>query len=69
METVYHHFRVWSRSGILVTINARLRRMEGRSNTPSAGVIDSQSVRSMHMAGRWVTMRERNQGSQAIYLH
>lgn len=49
-KTVYHHFRSWSRSGILVTINARLRklvrRLEGRSDNPSAGIIDSQSVRS-----------------------
>ncbi|TSA35296.1 MAG: transposase [Verrucomicrobiaceae bacterium] len=39
-KTVYHHFRSWSRSGILVAINARLRKMvrrlDGRSNNPSA---------------------------------
>jgi transposase len=49
-KTVYHHFRAWSRSGILAAINACLRKMvrrlEGRSNNPSAGIIDSQSVRS-----------------------
>lgn len=49
-KTVYHHFRAWSRSGVLVEINARLRKMvrrlEGRNIHPSAGIIDSQSVRS-----------------------
>jgi len=49
-KTVYHHFRSWSRSGILAAINARLRklvrRLEGRNDNPSAGIIDSQSVRS-----------------------
>lgn len=49
-KTVYHHFRCWSRSGLLETINTRLRRLlrrlDGKTKEPSAAVIDSQSVRS-----------------------
>ncbi len=49
-KTVYHHFRSWARSGLLETINARmrqlLRRLHGKNSLPSAGSIDSQSVRS-----------------------
>ena len=54
-KTVYHHFRSWSRSGLLEAINARLRkilrRFDGRSNQPTAGIIDSQSVRSSGHGG------------------
>lgn len=49
-KTVYHHFRCWSRSGLLESVNALLRQMlrrfEGKNKQPSAGIIDSQSVRS-----------------------
>ncbi len=49
-KTVYHHFRCWSRSGLLECINTRLRRLlrrlDGKNKEPSAAVIDSQSVRS-----------------------
>jgi putative transposase len=49
-QTVYHHFRSWARSGLLERINQALREMMrallGRQGEPSAGIIDSQTVRS-----------------------
>jgi putative transposase len=49
-KTVYHHFRQWSLGGRFEQINAylheRLRLLLGRERQPSAGVIDSQTVRS-----------------------
>jgi transposase len=49
-KTVYHHFRQWSRSGLLATLNTRLRALArkaaGKRSRPTAAVLDSQSVRS-----------------------
>jgi putative transposase len=54
-KTVYHHFRLWARSGLLEVVNSRLRKMlrrfEGKKPRPSAAVIDSQSVRSDRHGG------------------
>jgi len=55
-KTVYHHFRAWSRSDLLESINACLRRalrsLIGRNSSPSAGAIDSQTVRSNPHGGQ-----------------
>lgn len=49
-KTVYHHFRLWSLSGVFEKINGHLRRIlrtfSGRKKQPTAGIIDSQTVRS-----------------------
>jgi transposase len=49
-KTVYHHFRQWSRSGLLATLNtklrARARQAAGKRVAPTACVLDSQTVRS-----------------------
>lgn len=49
-KTVHHVFRRWSREGTWESLNARLRAQvrgaEGRDCRPSAGVLDSQSVKS-----------------------
>lgn len=54
-QTVYHHFRSWARSGLLEAINSylrtELRRLEGKRAKPTAGIIDSQSVRSSAHGG------------------
>jgi putative transposase len=48
--TVYHYFNTWRKDGTWARLNdalrARLRRTLGRERTPSAGSIDSQSVKT-----------------------
>ena len=49
-STVYHHFTTWEAAGItqdvLDRLRERVRLREGRTAAPSAGVIDSQSLRA-----------------------
>jgi putative transposase len=49
-QTVYHYFRLWRLDGtwdrIHTTLRERLRRHAGRDPQPSAGIIDSQSVKT-----------------------
>src|ERR1041385_3436018 len=48
--TVYHYFNQWSKDGTLERMNAKLRVQvrvaEGREPTPSAAILDSQSVKT-----------------------
>ena len=48
--TVYHYFRTWKRNGLWERIHEHLREhlrlVEGRQRQASAGIIDSQSVKS-----------------------
>ena len=48
-QTVYHYFRLWRREGrwehILTVLREHERLRHGRDPTPSAGILDSQSVR------------------------
>jgi len=50
-QTVYYYFRQWRRDGTWLEIHARLRELArlhaGRDPTPSAAIIDSQSVKTM----------------------
>lgn len=49
-QTVYHYFRCWRLDGtwerIHTALRERLRRRIGRNPQPSAGIIDSQSVKT-----------------------
>jgi transposase len=49
-QTVHHVFRRWSKDGTWRTLNARLRaavrNVAGKDCRPSAGILDSQSVKS-----------------------
>ena len=53
--TVYHYFNEWRKDGTWKHLNAVLRgelRVElGREATPSAGIVDSQSVKSSSKGG------------------
>lgn len=50
-QTIYYYFRQWHRDGTWIQIHAQLRALArlhaGRDPTPSAAIIDSQSVKTL----------------------
>jgi putative transposase len=71
-QTVYDVFKKWVKLGIFEKINNALRVdiriLEGRDPEPSAGIIDSQSVKTVDIPGeRGYDAGKKNQGSQTAY--
>ena len=61
--TVYGYFNRWSKDGTWESINASLRGdlrvVEGREREASAGIIDSQSVKTAEKGGHAAMMQAR----------
>lgn len=55
-STVYNYFSAWERAGVTIAmldvLRDRARLRDGRAANPSAGIIDSQSVRAAETVGR-----------------
>jgi len=59
-QTVYHYFRAWRLDGTWEAIHATLReavrRADGRESSPSAAILDSQSVKTTEKGGHAAMM-------------
>jgi transposase len=60
-QTAYYYFRNWRNDGaweaIHTALRERTRRHLGREATPSAAILDSQSVKTGQRGGRAATTR------------
>jgi transposase len=72
-QTVSSYFRKWQRKGIWLQVNTtlreQLREQMGRNQQPSAGAIDSQSVKTTEKRGRFMAMTatKKSKGANVIF--
>src|SRR5712691_1002356 len=72
--TVYSYFRTWRNEGIwdqvLATLRHRMRQQQGREASPSAAVIDSQSMKTSAVRGpeKGIDRGKKNLGTQTTRL-
>ena len=55
-QTVYYYYRKWRRSGVWdllhESLRSKVRRKQGKEGSPSVGILDSQSVKTVQQGGQ-----------------